>query len=250
MDIKEYTANEEIELTYHNNFKIKYGIANNNIDVTHICRNKCVDNGILTIPSGDHERSAIFGDPIPYVLKSIFIEFNISRIRKLNKDDSIGISLGLDCSSAVWGTQNGYREKKLNNYMTCPFDLMFSTQEGIIECIKDDFKYFTDINYIELVKHGDEDVIIHKKYGFCFNHESPGHAELYKTENWKFGKTHFIDNNYKYFIERYTRRIQNFRNYIHCGCFIQFITSIQDTTELKNIITSKYPDLRYEIITI
>ena len=247
MDIKEYTANEEIVLTYHNNFTIKYGIANNNIDVTGVCRDKCIDNEILTIPSGDHERAAIFGDPIPYVLKSIFIEFNSDK-NKLNK--SVGISLGLDCSSAIWGTQNGYREKKLNNYMTCPFDIIFSTQEGIIECLRDDFKYFTDIDYIELVKHGQEDVIIHKKYGFCFNHESPGHAELYKTENWKFGKTHFIDNNYKYFIERYKKRIQNFRNYIYSGCFIYFLTTAPNTKEIKKVIDYKYPFLRYEIITI
>jgi hypothetical protein len=116
MDIKEYTSNEEIILSYHNNFSIKYGIANNNIDITDVCRDKCIDNGILTIPSGDHERAAIFGDPLPYILKSIFIEFNSDR-RKLNINDSVGISLGLNCSSAMWGTQNGYREKKENGYI-------------------------------------------------------------------------------------------------------------------------------------
>jgi hypothetical protein len=37
---------------------------------------KCIDNGILTIPSEDHERADIFGDPLPYVLKSIFVYNN------------------------------------------------------------------------------------------------------------------------------------------------------------------------------
>ena len=200
-----------------------------------------MNNKTIIIPKGDHERAALFGDLIPYVLKSIFIEYI---------DKSVGISLGLDCSSAIWGIQNGYRDKKCDNYMTCPFDIMFSTQEGIIECIKDDFKYFTDIDYIELVKHGEEDVIIHKKYGFCFNHESPGHADLYKTENWQYGKRHFIDNNYKLLVERYTKRIQNFRNYIQSGYFIYFITSIHDTSELKNCIDITYPSLRYSILSI
>ena len=85
MNIKEYTANEEIVLTYFNNFTIKYGIKDNNIDVTDVCRNKCIHNGILTILSGDHERTAIFGDPLPYVLKSIFIQSNNDN----RKDNSV-----------------------------------------------------------------------------------------------------------------------------------------------------------------
>jgi hypothetical protein len=249
MDIHEYSHEEEIILKSLDNIRIKYGLIDNNRDVTDICRNKCINsnNQTIIIPCGDHARAAIFGDPIPYVLKSIFIHY----IHKINKNNtSIGISLGLDCSSAVWAIQNGYRASKEKGYKTCPFDLMASTYEGIIECIKDDFKYFTDTDYLELVKHGEQDVIIHKKYGFVFNHESPGHAELYKKENWQFGKTHFIDNNYKLFIERYTSRIENFRNYIQSGHFIYFITTIYDTSELKKIINYCYPELRYEIIII
>ena len=85
MYIKEYMENEKIELPYNNNFRIKYGIKDNNIDITDICRNKCIHNKILTIPCGDHQRVAIFGDPLVYILKSIFIEFYKDK-NKINKD--------------------------------------------------------------------------------------------------------------------------------------------------------------------
>lgn len=52
---------------------IKYGIKDNNIDVTNICyENICKDN-IIHIPYGDLHRGDIFSDPLPGVLKSIFI---------------------------------------------------------------------------------------------------------------------------------------------------------------------------------
>ena len=54
--------------------KIKYGIKNNNIDVTDICLKKLVIDGIIVIPSGDMVRASYFTDPLKGVLKSIFIE--------------------------------------------------------------------------------------------------------------------------------------------------------------------------------
>ncbi len=44
------------------------------------------------------------------------------------------ISLGLNCSSAVYGTKKNLRKKKENGYNTCPFDLMLSSYSGLIEC--------------------------------------------------------------------------------------------------------------------
>ena len=94
-----------------------------------------------------------------------------------------------------------------------------------------------------------KDMIYHKKYEFYFNHESPERGNIHKTDQL-FGKNHFIDNNYAHFIERYNRRIENFRNYIHSGCFIHFITSIKDTIELKKTLSIAYPSLKFTIITI
>lgn len=56
--------------------KIFYGILENMIDVTDICLGKLMNDNIITIPSGDHNRSHYFTDPIIGVVKTIFIENN------------------------------------------------------------------------------------------------------------------------------------------------------------------------------
>lgn len=54
-------------------YSIRYGTLENNIDVTQIALDKCIQNGILCIPLGDCERAALFTDPVPNVVKDIFI---------------------------------------------------------------------------------------------------------------------------------------------------------------------------------
>ena len=92
---------------------------------------------------------------------------------------------------------------------------MISDYAGVIECITDDFKDFCNTDYPALAHNGEENIIKNLKYNFYFNHESPGHANLYLTEHWQFGSTHFIENNYQRFIERYQARRNNFRNYLN-----------------------------------
>jgi len=53
--------------------QIKYGLINNNIDVTLICNNKLKNSNFIIIPSNDNNRSRYFTDPLPCILKSIFI---------------------------------------------------------------------------------------------------------------------------------------------------------------------------------
>ena len=52
---------------------ILYGIENNAIDITQICLTELRHNNIIIIPSGDHNRAIYFTDPLPGILKSIFI---------------------------------------------------------------------------------------------------------------------------------------------------------------------------------
>jgi len=169
---------------------------------------------------------------------------------------SIGISLGWNCSSASNGVNTKLRKSKSEGYKTCPFDIMNSNYSGIIQCLNEDFKYFTDLNYLKLVIfpstekfHEGDTIIMNTRYGFLFNHESPGHADLYKKENWPEGKDHYINNDFKHFIERYNRRIQNFRNYIHSGESIIFLINRPQTdfTELYKCIQEKYPSLTFII---
>jgi len=53
--------------------KIYYGLISYNIDVTDICFTKLQKNNIITIPYGDNNRSAYFGDPVNGTLKKIII---------------------------------------------------------------------------------------------------------------------------------------------------------------------------------
>jgi hypothetical protein len=171
-----------------------------------------------------------------------------------------GISLGWRCSSAVYGVNNNLRLSKNDGYKTCPFDLMVSNYQGMCKCIEDDFKYFCDLKYIELRKcpimsdllHNQNDNelwIYNTYYNFVFNHESPGHGSLYKSEMWENGVNHFVNNNFEKFIERYNNRINNFRYYINNCNEINFILDRYNKlpSELVNIISTKYPTLKFKI---
>jgi hypothetical protein len=166
--------------------------------------------------------------------------------------NSIGISLGDICYSAEWAVQNKYRKRKEQGYNTCPFDLMVSNYKGVVKCIEEDFKNFCDIDYLTLKKNN---IIYNTYYNFDFNHESPYHADLYLTEKWPEGANHFVNNNFKHFIERYNNRIQSFRNYLNDpNNKIVFIIKFSykpcennDLVELKKALSEKYPKLKYEI---
>ena len=172
---------------------------------------------------------------------------------------SIGISLGHNCFSASYGAHIGIRGRKADGYKTCPFDEMNSTYHGIVECLRDDFKYFTDSRYLSLITHPTtcryypgETLLYNTKYGFLFNHESPGHANLYQTQNWKGGVNHYINNDFEMFRERYERRIDNFRSYIRSGRHITFLITCpnENLHELREVIDTwkiSYEITRFDI---
>ena len=54
-------------------YRILYGTAGKNIDITIQCRNKCMKNNIIRIPSSDFMRAFLFTDPHVDVLKSILL---------------------------------------------------------------------------------------------------------------------------------------------------------------------------------
>jgi len=166
--------------------------------------------------------------------------------------EKIAISLGNTCKPAVFSVDNGLRRRKEEGYNTCVFDLMVSNYNGVCECINSDFADFCNTDY--LIMRSDP-VIYHTKYRFDFNHETPGHGDLYLHENWKEGTNHFINNNYKNFIERYNNRIKSFINYLNDPTkYIIFIIHFfyekkpdNDFLQLREILKRKYPHLKYEI---
>jgi hypothetical protein len=77
-------------------------------------------------------------------------------------------------------------------------------------------------------------------------------------ENWAEGPYHFVNNNYANFIERYNKRISNFKNYLKDEKnFITFIlhpTNLSvcenNCKELQEALSLIYPNLLYKIIII
>ena len=141
----------------------------------------------------------------------------------------------------------GLRDVKANGYTTCPFDEMNSSYEGMLQCLKDDFAHFMDLELIErptdCVYYPGETLLCNTRYGFIFNHESPGHADLYKTQAWLGGKTHYVDDSFKYFRQRYDRRIENFRSYCRSGGKVTFIISSHPRSfdDLLYTMRTRYP---------
>ncbi len=167
--------------------------------------------------------------------------------------NQVGISLGWNCNSAVKGVELGIRKKKEDGYKTCVFDMFVSNYPNMVQCIKDDFKYLLDDNFLTLKEETNgEKTIYNTKYKFGFNHESPGHADLYIKENWPEGINHFVLDNYKNFKTRYNKRIDNFRSYLlDENNFITFLitrykSTDEDLFELKNALAERYPNLKYK----
>jgi hypothetical protein len=77
-------------------YVIKYGDEVNNIDVTHVVYNKFIKQNIIYIPDGDANRSFYFTDPVPYVVKSIFITDQENNTIKYDHTTKIYIDLNND----------------------------------------------------------------------------------------------------------------------------------------------------------
>ena len=178
---------------------------------------------------------------------SINIQLNTNKLIS-NKSKKIKkktyISIGWRCESAVRRTRM-YGLKK-PEYQTCVFDLMISNLDGIIKCFENDFKHFCNPKYIVYTGKG---FIKNTYYKFMFNHETPGHADLHLKEGWPGNdKNYFIKNNFEMFIDRYNRRISNFKNYIKKNDHIIFILQMVKTNQenslllkFKKVLKKKYP---------
>jgi hypothetical protein len=143
---------------------------------------------------------------------------------------------------------------------------MITNYKGMIDCINDNFEYLCDKKYLELIKipkeskwlntNGDGDIMIyHKKYKFIFNHESPGHANLFNSQKWANGINHYIINEYEEFINRYKRRITNIKELLSSGKNITFIltrpiTGTCHISELSDVIRHKYPFLTFKFVLL
>jgi hypothetical protein len=171
----------------------------------------------------------------------------------------IGISLGFNCTAAVYGVQHGLRNTREHGQKTCPFDECITEYEGMLACLSSDFEGFTDPDNLELREGPSppgtrgETLIYHKKYHIVFNHESPGHGNLYKTQAWPGGRTHFVDDGFARFRERYDARIASFRAYVSApGARVRFLVAKEtpDVSALHAVLRTSYPALAYEVVHV
>ena len=81
---------------------IRYGTAENNIDVTHICFSKLLNkNNVITIPFGDESRSNHFTDPAIGNLKSIYVILKNGNIYQYDSQYTIEIDLNKNAISSI-----------------------------------------------------------------------------------------------------------------------------------------------------
>ena len=146
------------------------------------------------------------------------------------------MSVGWNCESAVQAVARGLRPRRADGYRTCPFDQMVSNHDGVAACIRDGLESLYDPRHLRLVRadpsrryffdseSGEGDLlIVHAKYGFIFNHESPGHANLHLRQGWPGGVDHFVADGYREFVARYARRVANLRAYLEGGSVVTFV---------------------------
>ena len=74
-------------------YKFKYGLLDNNIDITDIVYNKCLKNNQIYITGNDNERNKLFSDPLPYIYKYIYVYDELNSIQAYFINEEIIINL-------------------------------------------------------------------------------------------------------------------------------------------------------------
>ena len=171
--------------------------------------------------------------------------------------NTIYIPFGNDCVVA-------YQLEKLNKRnISLPFDWIKCDLKGIIKCIQDDFSNFLDesnftmkntTNTFKIIQDNYSDGkltnsirMLNNVYGFHHLHDFKLNISLGITEN--------LSNGFKFFKEKYTRRIERFRDIMLDNSIKKIIVHIGPDNdyklleELNSLLDSK-SYVNYEIIFI
>jgi hypothetical protein len=165
-----------------------------------------------------------------------------------NNSNWTPISLGWNCTPACHRA-NYMNCKKINGYLTCPFDLGVTPYLGLCQCLLENFdrkKFFNlRIEYNPINK---QECILNE-YNMWFNHESEPKLND-ETVSWHPGK--YAEDDYKLFKQRYENRIQNFLNYINNAPNILFIirNPHNNLRQLVKIIKHVHPTLNFKILVL
>lgn len=92
--------------------KIYYGLIYKNIDVTEVCFEKLKKDNIILIPKGDNNRDKYFGDPLPGIVKKIFITDNNNVTNEYDTKTRVIINL---TTEKIKGIDDSNIQLKLSN---------------------------------------------------------------------------------------------------------------------------------------
>lgn len=171
---------------------------------------------------------------------------NSDSIMAPTKNNAICVSLGGGCILATEFKRYGLRNAAY------PFDIITSELVEVIKIIENNFKFFTDKNYLKRrINYKNQYWTYHTLYDLNFPHDFDA------SDN---PKDPFEDRNFTKFEEHYNRRIARFNNLSNCTQQVFFFRyqsiynkikyTIDDIIKLKEIIKKKFPLLNFKIINI
>ena len=183
------------------------------------------------------------------------------------------ISIGPDCDPRLYLRQP-LGLSKAKGYLSCPFDLGYSTENAVLSHFRNRFTDFFDGLHMldecpvacrtcptpfrrNMLRVG----IIANGSGVVFEHESPTHATLFP--DGRNDTEYYSRNGFERLIARYTRRIENLYKVIEdnshvvlvrgdprsdFSSFLRFAPSA--ARELEGILRSQYPDKTFKVLSI
>jgi FkbM family methyltransferase len=212
--------------------RIKYGLLYNNIDITEVLLEKCLQNNIIYIPATDIARAKLFTDPLPGVVKSIIIidENN----KKTRYDSKKNIKINLETNTIE---TEGNNNKFIIKYGTF-FNNIDVTTIALSKCVK---------NNILFIPQGD----IHR--ASLFNDPLPGVLKSIIIETidinvFDYTKDIYVDlNDNKIYSHEIPEIIKNSYKFnkddLELTDIINKLTSIQEKINLSfGTFTEEYPE--------
>ncbi len=161
------------------------------------------------------------------------------------------ISLGGDCFPRVSLTKIKIKKDRAQGELSYPFDLAVTPLKNVIEMIWSDFDKFHEYKLEEV----DNEILIESvNYpGTYLNHESPMKVNIFYENE---GPLYFVKCKYEKLKERYSNRIDNFREKLGSDKKILFVihltacTSNDDVIRLVKAIEARYPTLEFKIVVV
>ena len=118
------------------------------------------------------------------------------------------------------------------------FDKMITNYPGILQCLRDDFADLCNYKYMEEIEDKGEILLYNTKYKFAFHNETPQYPTLWELQRKLFPR-----------IQAFRECLQN-PNHNVTFYLMRHNTIQSDLTELKEIISNKYPEVSFQIVPL